>query len=399
MILSSTALALFITHIETFGKGYNKIVSIHRNLELSMIESGKISTRQYIFMLFVLLLSPIVFTLPRLVIAESQQDAWQVMLLTFAVDSGLAVVYYILGLRYPQQTMFEYSQTILGNWLGKFVALLFTVFFSFMTLMVLKILCEFIETVILPDTPRIVIYLVLLGIGLYAVNSGLEVIARLSEILAPLMLFPLLIILTLSLNHVELGNLLPVFQHSVWNILKTSFMPISWYGVCIIMGILMAYQNHPKQSYLGKVIAIGSVTLLTIMTLLSLITIFGVDYSSQQIYPVFRLAQIIEVGDFFERIETLVIIFWVAGAFLSLTLLYYSSVLGLAQVFNIQKYQKLSPFFGIMMLILSKFLFSNLIVRLDFVESIFPIFAIFVEDFLIVILLIVSLVRHGIKKT
>ena len=364
-----------------------------------MIENGKISTRQFTLMLFSLLLSTVMFSLPGILIEQSKQDVWQVMLITFAVDSALALIYFFLGMRYPQQTMIQYSETILGPWLGKITGLLFVLFLGYMTLITLKVVVEFINTVILTETPQLVISFILLLTGLYAVNAGLEVIARLGEIVAPLMLISLLIILSFSLNRVELVNLRPVFQHNVWVLLKTSLQPISFYGVCITMGIFMAYHNNPKESLKAKWIAIGSVTFLTIVTLMSLITIFGTSYSSQQLYPVFRLAQIIKVGDFFERIETLVIIFQIAGAFVNLVILYYSSVLGLAQIFKIQRYQTLTPYFGVCLLILSMFVYSNITERYQFIGTFFPFLALFVEVFLIIMLFIVSLIRHGIKKT
>ncbi|TGE34828.1 hypothetical protein E4K67_28555 [Desulfosporosinus fructosivorans] len=364
-----------------------------------MLENGKISTRQFTLMLFSLLLSTIMFGLPRILIEQSKQDVWQVMLITLVMDAAIAIIYFILGMRYPQQTMIQYSETILGPWLGKISGLLFILFFGYMTLIILKTVSEFIDTVLLTGTPELAINFILLLISLYAVNAGLEVVARLSEIIAPLMLIALLIILTFSLNRVELGNLRPVFQHDVWELLKLSLLPISLYGVCVTMGVFMPYHNNPKESLKAKWIAISSVTILSIMTLMSLITIFGTSYSSQQVYPVFRLAQIIKVGDFFERIETLVIIFQIAGAFVSLVILYYSSVLGLAQILKIQRYQTLTPYFGVTMLILSEFVFSNIAEMHQFTETIFPFLAIFIEVFLIIMLLIVSIIRHGIKKT
>lgn len=363
-----------------------------------MQEKGKISTRQFSSMLFSLLLSTLMFSLPRLMIEQSKQDVWQVLLITLFTDAGLAVIFAVLGMRYPQQTMIEYSETILGPWLGKATGLLYVLFFSYMTLIILKLMSQFVDTVLLTNTPELAINFILLLVSLYAVNAGLEVIARLGEIIAPCMLIPLLIILTFSLNRVELANLLPVFQHSVWELVISSLQSTSWYGVCIVMGIFMAYHNSPKESLKAKLIAVSGVTVLTIMTMMSLITIFGISYSSQQMYPVFRLSQTIKVGDFFERIETLFIIFEIAGALLALIIVNYASVLGLAQIFKIPRYQTLTPYFGAGMFIVSMFVYRNITELQQFTEKIFPFAAVFIEVLPISLLLIVSLIRHGIKK-
>ena len=94
-----------------------------------MLEKGRISSRQFFFLILTLILSVSLFNLPTIIISRAKQDVWIAMLIALGIDAVVAVVLYVLGRRYPNQTMFEYSEEILGRFLGKGVGLIFTVFF------------------------------------------------------------------------------------------------------------------------------------------------------------------------------------------------------------------------------------------------------------------------------
>lgn len=363
-----------------------------------MLEDGKISTRQQVFLLFSLFTVPITFASPRILISMLKQDVWQAMLLAYFIDAVLAVVYYVLGLRYPQQTIVQYNETILGPWFGKLTGLIFVLFFGGMTAVILDTISNIINIVLMPETPTLVFSLTILLVSTYAINAGLEVIARLSEIIGPIIIFSLLMVILLNLNHTELENLLPVFQHPPLEVLKGSLLPSSLFGLCISMGTFMAYHNVPRETLKAKWIAITLGIILSIMSYLQMIAVLGVNVSSKQLYPMFRLAQMIQAGDIIERLESIMVFFWIAGSFIAICILYWESTLGLAQILKLKRYQSLTPYTGGAILLISVIGFRNATSKLVFINNVIPLVGVFVEIFLILFLFIVSFLRHG-KKT
>lgn len=159
-----------------------------------MLENGKISTRQFTFLLFCLLTSSFFYNMPQVKIAHLQQDVWEIIVVSWMFDAALAVVFQLLGRRYPNQTMVEYSETILGSLLGKLVGLNFIAVFILGAMMYLMDVSYFLNITLMPETPVYVFSLVILLISAYAVNAGLEVIARLSEIIGPIMILSILVV-------------------------------------------------------------------------------------------------------------------------------------------------------------------------------------------------------------
>lgn len=363
-----------------------------------MLENGKISTRQFTFLLFCLLSSSFYFNMPQIKIAHLQQDVWQIVVVSWIFDAALAVVFQFLGRRYPNKTMVEYAETILGTWFGKFVGLSFVLLFACGAVLYLMDMSYFLTITMMPETPIYAFSLVLILVSAYAVNAGLEVIARLSEIIGPIMILSLLIAFTLNLNHIDFIKLLPMFQHSPVAVLKESIRTISTFGLCTVMGIFMAYHNTPQETLKAKLIAITIGALLAILILLELIAVLGINMSRVEIFPVFRLAKYIDIGGFFERIEPLMMIFWVGGTFIAITILYYSSTLGLAQILKLSKYQSATPFMGAGFLLISLFGFRNVSELNQFIEDVFPYGALFIETMLMLLLFAVSYLRHGKYK-
>lgn len=305
-----------------------------------------------------------------------------------------AVVLYVLGLRYPKQTMFEYSEKILGRFLGKGVGLIFVLLFFLTASFGLNSITGLLTTAVMPETPQSVFYLIMLIVAAYAVNAGLEPIGRLSELIGPLVLITLLIALAFNVNNIKLENLKPVFQMSMREDLQNSLLPGSLYGISIIMGVFMAYHNNPKDTLKAILGGVVTGTLLIILNLLAVIMVFGTNMCTQLRFPLYSFVQMIKVGDFFERLEPLAMILWIAGGFLSITMLYYVSTLGFAQLLNLPDYKPLTPYIGVVLFIITLLLFRNITDTDVFFERIFPYLALPVEGGLTTLLLFVSLFRQ-----
>jgi spore germination protein KB len=360
-----------------------------------MLEKGKISSRQFYFLILCIILSVSLFNLPAIIIPGAKQDVWIVMLIALGIDAVVAVILYVIGLRYPNKTLFEYSEEILGRFWGKGVGLIFALFFLLNTAIVLHIVISLLTTAVMPETPRAVFYFIMLIMSAYAVNAGLEVIGRLSELVVPVVVLSLLASLALIFNRIKPENLKPPFQLSIGELLHQSLLPGSLYGLCIIMAVFMAYHNTPEETLKAKLGGVITGTLLAILAFLVVIMVFGVDL--KLFFPLYSLAQLIEVADFLERLEPLMLVFWISAGFISVTALYYASTLGLAQVLQLSDYKPLTPLIGVVIFILSSVLFQNITdVNLLF-ETIYPYLALAVEGGLTTLLLVIALFWHRKK--
>ena len=84
-----------------------------------MRNSMKISGRQIFWMMFTFEVGQSLLLVILATIRTAKQDAWISILIAGGIGVALTFLATTLGSLYPKQTLIEFSQTILGKWLGK----------------------------------------------------------------------------------------------------------------------------------------------------------------------------------------------------------------------------------------------------------------------------------------
>lgn len=304
---------------------------------------------------------------------------------------------FILGNRNPGLTIFEYSLTLLGGFIGRLAAGAYILFFIQVAVLMARSLDESL-LLIMPETPVWVFAMVMVSLAGLAVYNGLEVIGRLAELIGVILLFLAGVVPLLAINMADFGNLLPLLQSSPPAIIKAGLLMTSFFGVCIVMGVLMAYLKHPEAALKVKAGAVVASGLLMLAVDGVALAIFGAQTISTVIHISFNVARLISIRAFFERLEALNMVLWVSGGFLTIAIVYYCAALGLAQILKLRRYQIFTLPLGVVIIALTLWEFDNRVGADRFVLQVFMWYALAVEAGLTAILLVVSLLRPKKKK-
>ena len=112
-----------------------------------MLEMGKISGRQLMVLVVLYTIGDSILVLPTIVTAEAKQDAWISGLLAIALGPlMMTFLYQSLAKCFPDLTVIEFSEKILGIWIGKFVAFLFVIYFFMTASTYLREIGDFVNT-------------------------------------------------------------------------------------------------------------------------------------------------------------------------------------------------------------------------------------------------------------
>jgi spore germination protein KB len=249
----------------------------------------------------------------------SKQDAWLSILVGGVI--GIALTFFLvhLSLRHPNQTLVEFSQALLGKWLGRIIVLPY--FFAWYTLAagLLRQFGDFIKLIALDRTPVWMIMILMIGLMIYLTYSGgITGIGRFSEIVGPILFLTLMISFILSIGNVRWHHLLPVYSDSGWvNILQGSLLPASFHGETFMLLVLVSFmqnaQKAPSRAVLGVGIANFMVFIATIMVLL----VFGPNFSAKLRFPYFMLIRSIDILEFIQNVDLLVLFIWIFGVITS----------------------------------------------------------------------------------
>lgn len=150
-------------------------------------QEERITTSQTAVIITNFLLGTGILTLPRTSVDEvGTPDVWITLILGGLVALLAAVIMVKLNHQYPDKTFYEYSQDIIGKWIGSLISLFFVSYLLAHSGFQVRSMLEIIRFFLLEGTPRWAIVMIFLWVGLYLIIGGLSSIARLFQIVLPI---------------------------------------------------------------------------------------------------------------------------------------------------------------------------------------------------------------------
>ncbi len=341
-----------------------------------MLKKVNIDGRQLMILVTLYTIGDSILLLPSIVTASAKQDAWIATLLGVAIGPFIMVILYeSIRKYYPELTLIEYSEKILGKYLGKFVSILFLLFFFVTSATYLREIGDFVTTAFLPNTPIEAIFLLFLLVIVMSARLGIETIARSAEIYFPIVFILLAILVLLLLPSIEFNNLQPMLEEGVRPIIKASipvfvlpFMePVA---ILMILPFVSDKAVIKKQLFKGTFLA-GAVILISVLLT---ILVMGADLTERHLYPTFELAKNIAITDVM-RIEALLAFIWIITIFFRLSIFFYVTSLGLAQLLDLKDYRHLLFPIGMILFVFTITMAQNIVEYNQMIGDIWPFYA------------------------
>lgn len=284
-----------------------------------------------------------VLTLPRATSSKLFEGGWVVPIVgsTGAFFSLWLIAR--LSRRFPEKTFIEYSHIVwgsvkwprLGRWLSIPWITIYLLYMYLSTGIASRLFGEVVVTSVLLNTPIEVIIITMFMLALVLCWHEVEVVARVNELLFPLILLPLLFIALASFQKAEWSNLLPIFRGTPRSVIEGVYEGIYSYSGFEIMFMFFAYahKNTRKEvaGFYGILIAMVVYTLIVGAS----ISVFGYEELQRVTWPTLELVKTTQVpGLILERMESAFLAVWVAAVFTTVANAYYVVVFGLRQLLH-----------------------------------------------------------------
>ncbi len=360
-----------------------------------MLDKGKINARQASFLMFSFLMGSAILMIPTTVASLAKQDGWISIFVATVLGMGIVLIFTTLGLMFPKQTIIQYSETILGKWVGKFVGLLYIWFPFHLGTLVIRNSSDYVSLVALPGTPLIVISGVFLMVIAYAIRGGITTLGRVNEAILPFREAIVILVIILLLKDFKWENLRPVMGDGIMPILKGSVPVASFpFGETILFAMLLPNISNVqklKKAYMAAIF-LGSI-FLTISVLLTIL-VLGPSIASRLNFPVHSVIQSIDIANFLTNLDAFGMLLWISSNFIKLAVCYYCAAVGIAQWFNLSDYRPIVTPVGILMLIFSLTVYRSSTEQAVFASTIWPFYAIPFEILFPLLMLIVAKIRR-----
>lgn len=329
-----------------------------------------ISPLQFGALIIMFVISSSTLILPTLLSEQSRQDAWLSVVIGVAVSMLLVLIYGKLGTRFPEMTLVEYSERLLGRIAGKAVMLLFLGYLFIITPGLLSQVGMLATSLFLSQTPSIVVNLLFLMIILFAVTLGLETFARAAQLFLPFILLLLFLLLTALLPLTRLENLTPIMEFGIPPVLKGALtvVGIPFLDLAILLMIFPSVKDS-RGAYRMYFLATAFGGFVLLLVILFSTLVLGPYLTSIAEYPFFVLAQKVNIGNFVQRIESIVIMIWIVSLFFKITICYYSLLLSASQIMGLRSFKPIILPISLIVIVLSVTLFPTSVSFWEFISE------------------------------
>ncbi|MGE5417565.1 MAG: GerAB/ArcD/ProY family transporter [Acidobacteriota bacterium] len=308
---------------------------------MNLLEHGRISGRQFMALLIISRMTPVILICTSINLVKYSSTAW----VNEALGSLLALpmVWLIANLssKYPDQTIVQYAETLLGRFFGKTIGLIFIITVVMTSATVLRSLGETITIAMMPGTPILVFLLMVVFLAANAARNGLEVYTRIAEILAFVTIFIMAMLVILNYNIMDFKELKPLyFPEGIAPLIPPTSSVLSYFCEFFVLAMLVPYLRKPQQAVRFSLLAVMITGSMLVFLCIGMTAVFGGTVNSLSL-PAFTLARQVSLMHFFERIESLVAIVWFFAAGTKVAFTLWAASVGFAQLFQLRDYRPL----------------------------------------------------------
>lgn len=303
-------------------------------------------------------------------IEVAQQDAWLSYLpaLGFAFLS-LWMLSEIMS-RFPERDLFAAMMNHLPFW-GRVVSVWYVFFFFFIFARDIRILIDFTDIILLPQTPLIVIAILITLTATLITRGGIEVIARMTEFFFPILAFIVLILPIFVFSELDFKQLKPFLEQGVGRVLQGSWYSTPYVGEIIALPFIFSNRSFQlRNGIYGLLVGTFLLESLIIQTIM----VFGPDLTIHLFDPPYELIRQIRITDFLDRFDLPIAAIWIPNILIKISLDLYIVVHGITRIFSDVSAKLITTSTGLLGMVCSFWFFENSIQQIKF-DYVWPVLA------------------------
>jgi len=305
--------------------------------------TDRLSNLQISFIISSTVIGVTVLVLPRTATELAKSGGFIATFVTGLLMAFILMIIALLARRFPNSTIIEYSREIIGFVPAKILGIVFFIYFITIGSAILRIFCDAVKVLLLEQTPLEILIITFLFVVVYLCLNGISSIAKICELFEPLVIGTMLLVIILSFRNFNSEELLPAFKQDVFEwISAIPSLTISYLGIEILLFAVPFVQNPDKILGYGLLGILPSIIIYTLLVAVTLGSV-GVEPVVQSLYPVIQLARYIRFpGGFAERFDIFFMVFWILGAYTTLSSYTYMASVSLSRILGLRNFKPLS---------------------------------------------------------
>lgn len=303
-----------------------------------------------------------------------------------------------LGMRFPDKSIIQYSEEIIGRWPAWIGSTLIICFFALLTSLAAREFGEVVITSVLRRTPLEVTVIVMLLLAAATTRSDLTTFAYVHHLYLPIILGPAILIAALSLKNAEFTNLLPVWGNEPGGFFLGILTVAALFQGSFIQTLVIPAMRRPERamtaSFWGMLIAGG----LYLTHVISAVSVFGSEETKKLLWPTLELAKTTRLpANILERLDAAFLAIWVTAVFTTLYSSYYLTIHATSKLFRLRDH-KMFSFFLLPFVFVMAMLPQNILQMYRIIEIVGRVGLFITIGYPLILLIIAAIRKKGGKR-
>lgn len=268
---------------------------------------------------------------PRMTVEDAGTAGWIMSIFSSVVTFILFFIFMKLYARFENKDILDIAKHLGGNPLKIFIGLFTAGIALLLDIIFIREFSEDMKVISLPMSPLSFI-MIFFAIGAVLGNMlGIEAIVRLNAIIVPVISAAFIIILLGVIPQMEFNNIFPILGTGTKDILGNGLFRVSVFSELLAIFYFAPFLGDYKKVRSTGYITLGISSVFLLVSSLTYILAFSYPSSLEPFNPIYQMARLINLGRFFQRIESLFVFIWAMAALLYLTSVFYLAVYAIAK--------------------------------------------------------------------
>jgi spore germination protein KB len=252
----------------------------------------------------------------------------------------------------------EIIRNIFGKKIGNIISLILATFIFYFATILFYDLINFIASEYLYKTPSLLIGIMMILPVIYILTKGLKTIFRTSIMLFIISMILFIISIVGTMPNFSTSNLFPFLEFGITGPIKGSICYVAYSILPIFtLTIIPRKQVGIKKGHVFLTsLFVGGIIFLSMLTVIG---VLGTPLALIYQYPDYQLLRRIQVGGFIQRTESVLAIQWFLCLFMSISFYLYYAIDTFKYIFKKKDMKLANYLLPILLLIVSRNLFSN----------------------------------------
>ncbi|WP_138752424.1 GerAB/ArcD/ProY family transporter [Paenibacillus sinopodophylli] len=295
----------------------------------------RITSLQAIVIVVISIVPSSLFYIPSVVIQIAKQDGWISVLLSLIVTLLLAIVIGHVCREANRHSLLAWLRSRLGKIIATAVGLILCMYYFIASVIIVRQFADFMSTETLMATPLVMLAGIIVLVSVYIASQGIESLARVIFVVFLFFMFFVCLNTALIWGQSDFKQFLPLLESLPADHMKAMLMPLGCLSEIAVLLLLAPFLETPAS---GIKIALWSTLisgLICVVVTGVTITVFGTKIISAISYPAFAAIGTVEISQFIERVDVLLVSAWTASMFAQVSIYTFGFFQMVTQTFKL----------------------------------------------------------------